>query len=168
MSPRPKKVPAKKLSVLCSFALVLLLAGCQNSISRLTYAEAGTGWWTESLTSARGQHLGTLRFIVAQNGSALSMSHIDFSGSPQLEKCFAKAPIMTGVLTPGTVAGGAVTINLSYAPLSGGPTNNLTMEGSFAKNMDSGSGNFTLSGELPGCGKDSGSFILSHSGSETM
>jgi hypothetical protein len=56
--------------------------------------------------------------------------------------------------------GGTMNMTMSWTPPGSMQTNTLTMNGTMAMGMSSGNGNFTLTGETPGCHSQSGTFSL--------
>lgn len=153
----------KYVSVLTVIALAMGLAACGGSSSSsppVVVMNPATGTWSATMASTAGQQLGSFTFNMMQNNTMLSGSNMNFSSMAGLGPCFGAGTVFNGQMGAGMMNGGAVNMTMTWTPPGGASTNTLTLKGTMATGMGSGTGTFTLTGETPGCTSQSGTFSM--------
>lgn len=157
----------KYVVVAAASVLAVLLTACgSNSSSNLT--DPATGAWSETLASSSGQQVGSFTFNMTQNGTTLTGSTMNFANMGTLSQCFGSGTTMSGEMGPNMTNGGTMTMSMSWTPSGGTQTNTLTMQGTMATGMGSGSGSFTLNGQTTGCTSQTGTFTMTHTSNHMM
>ena len=145
------------------FTIVILasvLAACGSSNSSNT--NPANGLWSEALSSSTAQPLGSFTFSMAQNGTVLSASDLNFAGMGSLAPCFGAGTVMSGQMGQGMMNGSMMTMSMSWTAPNSGGTNSIAMSGNMGMGMHSGSGTFTLTSHTPGCMSGHGNFTMTH------
>ncbi len=166
------RVEALVMNYLSRIVPVIFLAAAVScgggSSSSQNSNNLGTGAWSESLVGAGSQQIGSFTFNMTQSGTALTASSMNFGNMGSLTQCFGSGTVMNGQMGSGMMNGGAMNMTMSWTQPGGGATNTMTMQGTMANGMMSGTGAFTLTGQSSGCASQSGTFTMTHTSNSMM
>ena len=149
----------KGIGVFTAIALVVVLGACGGGTLIINPAN---GAWSESLSSTTGQQLGSFTFTMTQHDTGLTGCCMNFANMDSLAPCFNTGTLISGHMGQGMMNGGTMTMTMSWTDPDNTGTNTLTMQGNMAMDMHSGLGNFTLTGQSPGCTSQQGTFTMTH------
>ena len=154
----------KSIGIFALIALAILSSACGGGSSSTNPANTNpaNGTWSETLSGATGQPLGSFTFTVAQNDTTLTGTEMNFANIGSLGSCFDTGTVMTGQMGQGMMNGGAMTMSRCWTASNAAGTNCMTMQGNMGMGMHSGSGAFTLTGHTPGCTSQQGTFMMTH------
>ena len=104
----------KRTGTFAAIVLTLALIACGGTTnSSTTTTNPATGAWSETLTSASNQQLGSFTFNMAQNNTALNGSSMDFANMGSLAQCFGAGTVMSGQMGPGMMNGGTMNMTMT-------------------------------------------------------
>jgi hypothetical protein len=153
----------KSLAMITVIALAITMGACGGG-SSASHTTSANGTWTETLSSATAQPLGSFTYSITQNNSALTGGNLNFANMGQLDQCFGAGTVMSGQMGQGMMNGGnmGMSMTMSWTAPDNAGTNTMTMQGGMGMSMQSGSGTFVLTGESPGCMSQEGTFTMTH------
>lgn len=146
-----------------ALALVVPLLACGST----PHPASASGLWSAALSTSGTGQPETFTFNLIQNDSTFFAENLKFSGTGNISQCFGRGTTLSGSLTS-PVNGGPMTITLSWIPRGGTVPNTLSMQGNMATSMTSGSGTFTIIGQISGCANQSGTFTMSRAPAHSM
>ena len=154
----------KGIGVFAIIALAVTLGACGASSSSTNPANVNpaNGAWSETLSSATAQPLGSFTFTMTQSNATLTGNNMNFANMGSLDECFGTGTVMNGQMGQGMMNGGTMAMNVCWTAANAAGSNCMAMHGNMGMGMHSGSGTFTLTGETPGCTSQQGTFTMTH------
>lgn len=146
-----------------ALVLTISLSACGGS----SHPNSANGSWSAGLSTSASPQPETFTFNLVQNDVTLVANSLNFSGIDNVSGCFGMGTSLSGSLSS-AANGGPMTMIMSWTPPGGTAPNTLTMQGNMATEMTSGSGTFTLNGQISGCTSQTGTFTMTRAPAHSM